>query len=45
MVPFAHGVWLAEQVPGVEAELSEEHGHLTLYAAVPEVHAWLLERF
>jgi len=45
MVPLTHGVWLAERVPGVEAELSEEHGHLTLHAAMPEVHTWLLERF
>jgi pimeloyl-ACP methyl ester carboxylesterase len=45
MVPYAHGAWLAERIPGVEAELSENHGHLTLIADIPAAHAWLLERF
>ena len=45
-VPFGHGVWLSERVPGVDARLSPDDGHLTLTERrVPEVHDWLLERF
>jgi pimeloyl-ACP methyl ester carboxylesterase len=44
-VPYGHGVWLAEQIPGVDARLTAEDGHLTLAERrVPAVHAWLLER-
>ena len=45
-VPFGHGVWLAEHVPGAEARLTADDGHVTLMQSrVPDVHAWLLERF
>jgi len=44
-VPTAHGRWLARHVPGAEARITAEDGHLTLMAhRVPEVHGWLLER-
>ena len=46
MAPVAHGRWLAERIPGVEAEISDTEGHLTLLAhRIPQVHEWLLERF
>lgn len=44
-VPFTHGEWLASQIPGVQAELNDHDGHLSLGENhLDEVHAWLLER-
>jgi pimeloyl-ACP methyl ester carboxylesterase len=45
-VPIAHGRWLAGRIPGVEAHLSEEDGHLTIQIGrIGDVHSWLLEHF
>jgi pimeloyl-ACP methyl ester carboxylesterase len=44
-VPLAHGAWLVERIPGVEARLTPDDGHITLFERrLPDVHAWLLER-
>ena len=37
---------LLRGLPGVEAHLTDDDGHLTLFKSrVGEVHAWLLEHF
>jgi pimeloyl-ACP methyl ester carboxylesterase len=46
MVPFGHGAWLAGQIPGVEADLTEDDGHLSLLTRrAPELFRWLRERW
>jgi pimeloyl-ACP methyl ester carboxylesterase len=46
MVPVAHGRWLAERIPGVEAHISEPDGHLSISAGrLGEIYDWLRERF
>ena len=43
-VPVGHGEWLAARVPGVDARILDNDGHLTLLEhRIPEVHAWLSE--
>ena len=42
-VPRSHGEWLARRVPGAEARITDDDGHLTLIEnRVREVHEWLL---
>lgn len=45
MVPVQHGEWLAANVPGAEAEISDRDGHLTMVGRISEIHDWLLQYF
>jgi pimeloyl-ACP methyl ester carboxylesterase len=46
MVPVAHGRWLAERIPGVEAHISEPDGHLSIAVGrLGEIYDWLRDRF
>jgi pimeloyl-ACP methyl ester carboxylesterase len=37
MVPFAHGTWLAANVPGAHAHLFDDEGHLSLVSKLGEI--------
>ncbi|MEO5851312.1 MAG: alpha/beta hydrolase [Nocardioides sp.] len=39
MVPYGHGKWLAQHVPGAEAHLFDDEGHLSLFARMEEILA------
>jgi pimeloyl-ACP methyl ester carboxylesterase len=44
-VPIGHGEWLAKHIPGVEARLLDDDGHLTIaQGRVGEIFDWLAQR-
>ncbi len=46
MVPVAHARWLTERIPGVEAHISSEDGHLSIAVGrLGEIYDWLAARF
>jgi pimeloyl-ACP methyl ester carboxylesterase len=46
MVPVEHGEWLAQRIPGVEAHISDEDGHLSIAVGrLGEIYDWLAARF
>lgn len=43
-VPFLHGRWLADAIPGAQAEFRDHDGHLTVVAGrIGEAHEWLAQ--
>jgi pimeloyl-ACP methyl ester carboxylesterase len=42
MVPFAHGEWLAAEIPNAEAHLFDDQGHLSLIAQIDVILADLV---
>ena len=44
MVPFAHGEWLAEHVPGARVHLYDDEGHISLVQQLPRILDDLVSR-
>lgn len=44
MVPYAHGIWLADQIPGARRHLYADEGHLSLIMQMNRVLDDLLDR-
>ena len=44
MVPFAHGEWLAANVPGARAHLYDDEGHISLVQQMPRILDDLVSR-
>ena len=44
MVPFAHGRWLADHIPGAMARLHDDEGHISLLRQMPRVLDDLVSR-
>ncbi len=44
-VPVQHGQWLAANIPGAQADISDRDGHVTMLGRIGEIHDWLLQHF
>jgi len=44
-VSILHVEWIAAHVPTAEAHLRSDEGHVSLLRHVPEIQAWLVQRF
>jgi pimeloyl-ACP methyl ester carboxylesterase len=46
MVPFSHGQWLADNIPGAESHLLDKEGHISIFIKyISEIHEWLRAKF
>ena len=44
-VPHAHGEWLANHIPNVDARILPDDGHLSVIVDhISEIHSWLLQK-